>query len=74
MPVLKRRSSGAFSRSSTKRTEAGNAGVDISTEDQNQFRQQVERLITQQPDAVAQLLRNWLSESRRCSMARVGVR
>ena len=36
--------------------------LDISTEDQNQFRQQVERLITQQPDAVAQLLRNWLSE------------
>jgi len=36
--------------------------LDISTDDQNQVRKQLERLISQQPAAVAQLLRNWLSE------------
>ena len=36
--------------------------LDISTDDQNQVRRQLERLVSQQPAAVAQLLRNWLSE------------
>ncbi|NLO82751.1 MAG: flagellar M-ring protein FliF [Clostridiales bacterium] len=36
--------------------------LELDMEDRNQIRKQLERLASQQPEAVAQLLRNWLSE------------
>ena len=35
---------------------------DISTEEQSEIKRQIDKFVAQKPDAVAQLLRNWLSE------------
>lgn len=35
---------------------------DISTEEQSEIKRQIDKFVSQKPDAVAQLLRNWLSE------------
>ncbi len=35
---------------------------DISTEEQSEIKKQIDKFVAQKPDAVAQLLRNWLSE------------
>ena len=42
---------GALAEAAQREQKPEMPELDISTEDQNQFRQQVERLITQQPDA-----------------------
>ena len=35
---------------------------DISTEEHSEIKRQIDKFVSQKPDAVAQLLRNWLSE------------
>ena len=35
---------------------------DISTEEQSEIKKQIDKFVAQKPDAVAQLLRNWLAE------------
>lgn len=36
--------------------------IDLETEEKNQAKMQIENLVTENPEAVAQLLRNWLNE------------
>ena len=36
--------------------------LDISIEEQSELKKQIDRFVQQNPDAVAQLLRNWIAE------------
>ena len=46
----------------TAPSESGEELQDINLQEQSELKKQIEKFVQQNPDAVAQLLRNWIAE------------